>query len=67
MPKLMMILLSVLLSLVLTACSTRDVQDTVISATDGAIRSNCERAGNCEVYCKSAETIKTHDGRCAGE
>ncbi len=63
----MMIVLLLSLVLVLTACSMRDVQDTVISATGGAIRSNCERAGNCEVYCKRAETIKTHDGRCVGE
>ncbi|MEM7634029.1 MAG: hypothetical protein AAF299_05680 [Pseudomonadota bacterium] len=67
MPKLMMIMLLLLLGPVLTACSTRDVQDTVISATGNAIRGNCERAGNCEVHCKSADTIKTHDGRCVGE
>lgn len=67
MPKLMMVALLVLVVTVLSACSARDVQDTVISATGGAIRSNCERAGNCEVYCRSAETIKTHDGRCVGE
>jgi len=67
MPKLMMILLLMSLVLVLTGCSTRDVQDTVISATGGAIRGNCERAGNCEVYCKSVETVNTHDGRCVGE
>ena len=67
MPRLMMILLPVLLGLVLMACTTRDVRDTFVSATGNAIRSNCERAGNCEVYCRSAETIKTHDGRCVGE
>ncbi|MEO1159968.1 MAG: hypothetical protein AAFW74_05825 [Pseudomonadota bacterium] len=67
MPKLTMIVLPVLLGLMLTACSTRDVQDTIVSATGNAIRGNCERAGNCEVHCKSAETIKTHDGRCVGE
>lgn len=63
MPKLMM----VSLVLVLTGCSTRDVQDTVVSATGIAIRTNCERAGNCEVYCRGEGTIKTHDGRCVGE
>ena len=52
---------------VLTACSARDVQDSIISATGNAVRSNCERAGNCEVYCKREETIKTHDGHCVGE
>ncbi len=67
MSKLMMVLLLVLLVTVLTGCSKRDVQDTVISATGGAIRSNCERAGNCEVYCRSEDTIKAHDGRCVGE
>ncbi len=67
MPKLTTILLWVLPGLMLTACSTRDVHDTVVSATGNAIRGNCERVGNCEVYCKSAETIKTPDGRCVGE
>lgn len=67
MPKLMIILLLVLLGPMLTACSTRDVRDTFVSATGDAIRGNCERAGNCEVYCKNADTIKTHDGRCVGE
>ena len=67
MPKLMMLMLMVSLFLVLTGCSTRDVQDTVVSATGNAIRGSCERAGNCEVYCRSEDTIKTHDGRCVGE
>lgn len=67
MPKLMRVVLLVLVVIVLSACSARDVQDTVISATGNAIRGNCERAGNCEVHCRSAETIKTHDGRCVGE
>ncbi len=65
MPKLMVVLAVV--GVILSACSKRDVQDTIVSATSGAIRGNCERAGNCEVYCKSEDTIKTHDGRCIGE
>lgn len=67
MPKLMMMLLLVLLGPMLTACSARDVQEGFVAAVGDAIRGNCERAGNCEVYCKSTETVKTHDGRCVGE
>ena len=67
MPKLIGTASLIVLGIVLSGCSARDVQDTIVSATGGAIRSNCERADNCEVYCKSAETIKTHDGRCVGE
>ena len=66
MPKLTMILL-LMMGPLLTACSSSDVADTILSATGNTLRSNCERAGNCEVYCKREETIKTRDGRCVGE
>lgn len=67
MQKLRNISVLLLANLLIVGCTRSQVQDSLASAVDDTLRNSCERAGNCEVYCKSDRTIKTPDGRCVGE
>ncbi len=67
MQRLIALTLLLFAGVLLAGCSSSQVRDSVMSIADSAVRSNCERAGNCEVHCKSDTTIKTHEGQCVGE